>query len=153
MGGDLSAQLARADFARGHPLSPIDLRWFGGTQPFGYSLWVPAVMAVLTPRVVGAIAAVVSTWLTTRLMQRAGAARPVVGGVAAAICQASNLAEGRVAFAAGMAFGLAALDLLTGDCRWRARSPSSPRSSPARPTRSPPCCSGSCALVALLARR
>ena len=119
MGGDLSAQLARADFARAHPLSLIDLRWFGGTQPFGYSIWVPALMAVIPARVVGAVAAVVSTWLTTRLIQRAGAARPVVGGVAAAVCQASNLAEGRIAFAAAMAFGLGALDLLTSDYRWR----------------------------------
>jgi hypothetical protein len=119
MGGDLSAQLARADFAGAHPLAPIDLRWFGGTQPFGYSLWVPALMAVVTPRIAGAVAAVISTWLTTRLLQRAGAARPVVGGIAAAICQASDLAEGRIAFAAGLAFGLAALDLLTGSCRWR----------------------------------
>jgi hypothetical protein len=119
MGGDLSAQLARADFAGAHPLAPIDLRWFGGTQPFGYSLWVPALMALATPRIVGAVAAVVATWLTTRLLQRAGAARPVVGGIAAAVCQASDLAEGRIAFAAGLALGLAALDLLTGTYRWR----------------------------------
>ena len=119
MGGDLSAQLARADFAGAHPLAPVDLRWFGGTQPFGYSIWVPALMALITPRILGAIAAVVSTWLTTRLIQRAGAARPVVGGIAAAVCQASNLAEGRVAFAAGLAFGLAALDLLTSSYRLR----------------------------------
>jgi hypothetical protein len=113
MGGDLSAQLARADFAGAHPLGLVDLRWFGGTLPFGYSLWVPQVMAWLGPRVVGAIAAVAATWITTRLLQRAGAARPTAGGVAAAICQASNLAEGRIAFAAGLAFGLAALLLLT----------------------------------------
>ncbi len=119
MGGDLSAQLARADFAGAHPVSPVDLRWFGGTQPFGYSLWVPALMAALTARVVGAIAAVVATVLATRLMQRAGASRPVVGGIAAAVCQASNLAEGRVAFAAGLAFALATIDLLSGRFRWR----------------------------------
>jgi hypothetical protein len=119
MGGDLSAQLARADFARAHPLTLIDLRWFGGTQPFGYSLWVPALMAIVPARVVGAVAAVISTGLTTRLLQRAGAARPVIGGVAAAVCQVSNLAEGRIAFAAGMAFGLAALDLVIGEYRWR----------------------------------
>jgi hypothetical protein len=113
MGGDLSAQMARADFAANHPWSPVDLRWFGGTLPYGYSLWVPPLMAVVGPRLVGAIAAVAATWLTTRLMMRAGASRPTIGGLLAAICQASNLAEGRVAFAAGLAFGLATLLALT----------------------------------------
>lgn len=45
MGGDLSAQIARADFARRHPFSTVDMRWFGGTLPFGYSLWTPQLMA------------------------------------------------------------------------------------------------------------
>jgi hypothetical protein len=113
MGGDLSAQLARADFAAAHPLTPVDLRWFGGTLPLGYSLWVPAVMAALGVRVVGAIAAVAATWLTTRLFQRAGAVRPTLGGILAALCQASNLAEGRIAFAAGLVCGLGALLILS----------------------------------------
>src|SRR5215475_5731398 len=40
-GQDASAQLARADFAYAHPTTPVDLRWFGGTLQFGYSLWAP----------------------------------------------------------------------------------------------------------------
>jgi hypothetical protein len=114
MGGDLSAQLAHADFARSHPLTPVDLRWFGGTLPFGYSLWVPALMALLGGRVVGAVSAVAATFIAVNLFQRVGARRPTLGGIAAAICQASNLAEGRVAFAAGMACGLGALLAVTG---------------------------------------
>lgn len=109
MGGDLSAQMARAEFTRDHPFALIDLRWFGGVEPFGYTLWVSFVMALLGPRVIGAIAAVASAILTTRLFLRAGARRPAWGGAAAAVCQASNLAEGRVTFACGMACGLAAL--------------------------------------------
>jgi hypothetical protein len=109
MGVDLSAQLARADFARHHPLAPVDLRWFGGTYPFGYSLWVPAAMAVLGAKITGALAAVASTYLTTRLFTAIGARRPLLGGLAVAVCQLANLAEGRVAFGAGLACGLGAI--------------------------------------------
>ena len=109
MGGDLSAQMARTDFTRDHPLALVDLRWFGGSLPFGYTLWTAFAMALIGVRLVGAIAMVASTVLTVRLLQRAGARRPAWGAVAAAVCQASNLAEGRVTFACGMAFGLGAL--------------------------------------------
>jgi hypothetical protein len=109
MGVDLSAQMTRADFARHHALTPVDLRWFGGTLAFGYSLWVPAVMALVGVELVGALAAISSTFLLTRLLQNAGGRRPVAGGIAAAVCQAANLVEGRVAFGAAMACGLGAL--------------------------------------------
>jgi hypothetical protein len=109
MGVDLSAQLLRANFAGNHPLTPVDLRWFGGTYQFGYSLWVPALMAVLGAKLVGALAAVVSTLVFTRLLQSVDARRPLAGGIAAAVCQAANLVEGRIAFAVGMACGLGAL--------------------------------------------
>lgn len=109
MGGDLSAQMARADFTRDHPLALVDLRWFGGALPFGYTLWTAFLMAIAGARVVGAVAMVICTVLTVRLLQRAGARRPAWGAVAAAVCQASNLAEGRVTFACGMACGLGAL--------------------------------------------
>lgn len=120
MGVDLSAQLARADFARQQPLTPVDLRWFGGTFPLGYSLWVPSVMAVLGAKIVGALSAVASTYLFTRLLQGAGARRPFAGGVAAALCQVANLVEGRVAFGAGLVCGLAALLSLSRHRRSRA---------------------------------
>jgi hypothetical protein len=120
MGGDLSAQLAHADFARQHPLTPVDLRWFGGSLPFGYSLWVPAVTAWLGARVVGALATIAATYLTTRLFQRVGARRPLLGGLLAAACQASDLAEGRIAFASGTALGLAALLAVLSERRGRA---------------------------------
>jgi hypothetical protein len=109
MGGDLSAQMARAEFTGHHPFAMIDLRWFGGALPFGYTLWTAFLMALVGVRVVGAVAMVISTVLTVRLLQRAGARRPIWGAIAAAVCQASNLAEGRVTFACGMACGLGAL--------------------------------------------
>jgi len=113
MGGDLSAQLARADFATGFPLTPVDLQWFGGFLPFGYSIWVPWVMGITGVRLTGVLATVVATWLTARLFVRAGARRPTWGAAAAAITLGSNLIEGRVTFACGIACGLAALLSIT----------------------------------------
>ncbi|MEP6597947.1 MAG: hypothetical protein ABJB98_00680 [Actinomycetota bacterium] len=113
MGGDLTAQIARADFAADHPLSPVDLRWFAGFQPFGYSLWTPWVMAIIGVRVTGAGCTIAAAWLTTRLLRVTGAARPAWGGAAAAITLTSNLVEGRVTFGCGAALGIAALLLLT----------------------------------------
>ena len=112
-GRDLAAQLAHASFARHHPFTPVDLSWFGGSLPFGYSLWTPPVMAWTSATVLGALGCVAATVLTVLLFERTGAARPVVGGVLAAATQAVNLVEGRVTFTLGMVFGLAALLALT----------------------------------------
>lgn len=112
-GRDLAAQLAHAHFARTHPVTPVDLSWFGGSLPFGYSLWTPPVMAWLGVRLLGALGCVVATVLGTVLFERAGAPRPLAGGVLLALTQAVNLVEGRVTFTLGMVFGLAALVLLT----------------------------------------
>jgi hypothetical protein len=114
MGGDLSAQIARADFARAHATAVIDFRWFGGTLPFGYSLWTPAVMAVVGVRITGAIATVVTVGFFTAALHRVGARHPRWGGLAAAVTLTSNLVEGRVTFACSLAFALAAVWLLAG---------------------------------------
>lgn len=113
MGGDLSAQLSRADFATAFPLTPVDLQWFGGFLPFGYSIWVPWVMGTIGVRLTGVLATVVATWLTARLFVRTGALRATWGAAAAAITLGSNLIEGRVTFACGIACGLAALLAIT----------------------------------------
>jgi hypothetical protein len=113
MGGDLSAQLARADFATAFPLTPVDLQWFGGFLPFGYSIWVPLVMGIVGVRLTGALATVVATWLTAILFVRFGARRATWGAAAAAITLSSNLIEGRVTFACGLACGLASLLAIT----------------------------------------
>ncbi|HYU65805.1 MAG TPA: hypothetical protein VEK09_03565, partial [Jatrophihabitantaceae bacterium] len=91
-GQDLSAQLARADFAYAHPFTPVDLRWFGGSLQFGYSLWAPWLAGLIGTRLLGALMAVLGTWLATRLMQLAAPARPLWGGIAMAVCQVANLA-------------------------------------------------------------
>lgn len=109
MGQDLSAQIAHADFARDHPLKPVDFRWFGGSLSFGYSLYVPILAAYVGPQVLGVVAAVAATLLSTTIFVKAGLRRPMLGGVFAAATQVANLTEGRIAFAVGLTFALAAV--------------------------------------------
>ena len=113
MNSDLAAQLARADFAYHYPVSVIDFRWFGGTVEYGYTLWASTVMAHLGTKVTGAIAAVIGTWYTTRLLHRLRPSRPILGGIAAAVTQVANVVEGRITFACGLACGLVAITLFT----------------------------------------
>ena len=113
MNSDLAAQLARADFASRYPVSIIDFRWFGGTVEYGYTLWASALMAHLGTKVTGAIAAVIGTWYTTRLLNRLAPSRPVLGGIAAAVTQVANVVEGRVTFACGLSCALVAVTLFT----------------------------------------
>jgi len=113
MNSDLAAQLARADFASNYPISIIDFRWFGGTVEYGYTLWATALMAHLGTKVTGALAAVIGTWYTTRLLHRLRPSRPMLGGIAAALTQVANVVEGRITFACGLTCGLVAITLFT----------------------------------------
>lgn len=113
MNSDLAAQLARADFASKYPVSIIDFRWFGGTVEYGYTLWASALMAHVGTKLTGAIAAVIGTWYTARLLHRLQPSRPVLGGIAAAVTQVANVVEGRITFACGLTCGLIAITLLT----------------------------------------
>ena len=113
MGNDLSAQIARADFARDHPFSLIDFRWFGGTLPFGYSLWTPYIMAAIGAKLTGALATVGSVAIFCRLLVVANAPHALLGGMVATLSLSADLIEGRTTFAVGVVFGLAALLALT----------------------------------------
>jgi hypothetical protein len=113
MNTDMSAQLARADFAGRYPLSIVDFRWFGGTVVYGYTLWASILMAHVGTKLTGAVAAVVGTWFTTRLLGRVRPVHPVIGGLAAAVSQVANVLEGRITFAVGLTCGLIALSLVT----------------------------------------
>jgi hypothetical protein len=113
MGNDLAAQIARADFARDHPLALIDFRWFGGTLPFGYSFWTPFLMAVIGTKITGALATVGSVAIFSRLLVVAKAPHALLGGMTATVSLAANLIEGRTTFAVGVVFGLAAVLALT----------------------------------------
>lgn len=113
MGTDLAAQVARAGFFAAHGWTPIDLRWYGGVDQFGYSLVSQPVMAVLGARVTGAAALVLAAVTLAGLMRRTQAPRPLLGSLAGAVTFAGNLVSGRVTYGLGVFFGLLALLLLT----------------------------------------
>jgi hypothetical protein len=109
MGTDLSAQVARAGFFARYGAAPIDFGWYGGESQFGYSLLTAPLGALLGPRPVGAVAAVVSAVAFAYLLSRWHAHRPLLGGVLGALVLVANLVSGRTTFAVGTAFGLLAL--------------------------------------------
>lgn len=113
MGSDLSAQVARADFFAAHGLTPVDLRWYGGVQQFGYSLLAQPVMALLGVRVTGALALLSAATAFAALLVRTRVPRPLLGSLVGVLTIAGNLVSGRVTYGLGVAFGLAALLALT----------------------------------------
>ncbi len=113
MGTDLSAQVARADFFAEHGFTPVDLRWYAGSQQFGYSLISQPVLALLGVRLTGVIALVSAAMAFAALLLRTNVPRPVLGAVTGAVCIAGNLVSGRVTYALGVAFGVGALLALT----------------------------------------
>ncbi|RZU77360.1 hypothetical protein EV384_6078 [Micromonospora kangleipakensis] len=112
-GSDLSAQVARADFFAAHGTAPVDLRWYGGVHPWGYSLVSPPLMALLGVRLTGALALLAAATAFAALLVRAGVPRPLLGSLVGLLTIAGNLVSGRVTYALGVAFGLAALLALT----------------------------------------
>ncbi|MFG3579105.1 hypothetical protein [Micromonospora chersina] len=123
-GSDLSAQVARAGFFADHGPALVDLRWYGGVHPWGYSLVSPPLMALLGVRPTGALTLLASATAFAALLVRSRVPRPLLGGLVGVLTIAGNLVSGRVTYALGVAFGLAALLALTlpagttGRARW-----------------------------------
>ncbi|MEU1607101.1 hypothetical protein [Micromonospora matsumotoense] len=113
LGSDLSAQVARADFFATHGFALVDLRWYAGIQPLGYSLVSPPLMATLGVRPTGALALVASAAAFAALLVRTGVPRPLLGSLVGVLTITGNLVSGRVTYALGVAFGLTALLALT----------------------------------------
>lgn len=109
-GTDLAAQLARASFARDAPLTPVDLSWYGGVHPYGYSLLAPWVMALLGVQLAGLVGAVGGSVLLARLFR--GSVRPMLASLVGALFVTANVASGRTTFALGAVAGLATLCVL-----------------------------------------
>lgn len=112
-GSDLAAQVARAGFFAAHGPTPVDLRWYGGVQQFGYSLVSQPVMALLGVRVTGVLALVAAATAFAALLVRTGVPRPLLGSLVGVLTIAGNLVSGRVTYGLGVAFGLGALLALT----------------------------------------
>ena len=109
MGRDFSAQLAHAELAELHWPALLDLRWYGGFDPLGYSVVSPPVMALLGVPLTTALAYVATVVLFAALLKNAGVARPVAGAIIGAVCLTGNLVVTRTTFALGLALGLGAL--------------------------------------------
>jgi hypothetical protein len=113
MGRDFSAQLAHAELAESHWPELLDLRWYGGFNPLGYSVLSPPVMALLGVPLTTALAYVATVVLFAALLKSAGVPRPVFGAITGAICLTGNLVVTRTTFAFGLALALGALLALT----------------------------------------
>src|SRR5215212_3849513 len=109
MGRDFSAQLAHAELAESHWPALLDLRWYSGFNPLGYSVLSPPVMALLGVRLTTALAYIASVMLFAALLKGAAVARPVAGALTAAVCLTGNLVVTRTTFALGLAVALGAV--------------------------------------------
>jgi hypothetical protein len=109
MGRDLSAQISHAQLAEWQWPELLNLRWYGGFDPVGYSVLSPPIMAFLGVRLTTALAYLVSVVLFAALLKRTAVARPVLGAIAAAVCLTGNLVTARTTFELGLAIGLGAL--------------------------------------------
>jgi hypothetical protein len=109
MGRDLAAQVAHAQLAEQHWPAVLNLRWYSGFDPLGYSVLSPPVMALLGVRLTTALAYVASVVLFAALLKGTAVARPVAGAIVGAVCLTGNLVTTRTTFALGLAVGLSAL--------------------------------------------
>lgn len=109
-GGDIAAQDAWAEFARLHPGSAYNLSWYGGMHPVSYSVISPYLMAEIGVRTTLVLASIAAATLTALLLvQLPEVKRPLWPSLAVAVAMTGNAISGRVTFALGMMFALAAL--------------------------------------------
>ena len=106
VGTDLSAALARADWASRYPGSAYLFSWFGGIHPASYSLLAPYLLAVAGTRLAMAVAAVISAVLLTLLLVRHRVPRPRAAAVWVGVALWTELSAGRAAFTLGLAAAL-----------------------------------------------
>jgi hypothetical protein len=109
IGTDLPAQIFRADLVRQHGFVIWNAMWYGGHPTLSYSVLTPLLSALVGPIAVCAISGVVSALLFQRMVEHAFGPAAWVGTVWFAAGTAVNLAVGRVAFALGLTFALAAI--------------------------------------------
>jgi hypothetical protein len=106
---DLAAQVYRTGLFERHGFTLFNAQWYAGHHTPGYSLLFPPLAALVGPRVVGAIAAVVSAALFAALAGRHFGHGARLGTLWFAAATATDLFIGRLTFGFGVAFALAAL--------------------------------------------
>ncbi|MDH6119936.1 MFS transporter [Kitasatospora sp. GAS204B] len=106
--GDLAAQYAWTEFTRQHPDAAYNLSWYGGMHTASYSVLSPYLMGLLGVRTTGMLVGTASAALAATLLTRSGLRRPLAPALWTAFALWCDVASGRVTFAIGVAFGLAA---------------------------------------------
>lgn len=106
---DLAAASYRADLFADHGFLLWNNDWYSGHYLLSYSVIYPPLGALLGPRLVGALAAVVAATLFAILASRRFGATALVPSLWFALGVASWMLTGRIPFLLAIPFGLAAL--------------------------------------------
>jgi hypothetical protein len=88
----------------------VDLSWYAGMHPFGYSVISPYVMAAIGVGLTGLFSAIAAAVLLARLLRNTP--HPVAGAYSGAVFCVADVVSGRTTFALGAVFALAALVVL-----------------------------------------
>ncbi len=118
VGTDLSAALARADWASRYPASAYLFSWYGGFHPASYSLLAPYVLGFAGTRLAMVLAVVISALLLGLLLARYRVPRPRAAAIWVAIALWTELSAGRAAFTLGLAAALACVAVADVSLPW-----------------------------------
>ncbi len=102
VGTDLSAAIARAQWAAADPGSPYIFSWYGGIYPASYSLLAPFVLAAVGTRLAMVLAAAGTAALITAIAARQRVPRPRAVAIWSALGMLTQLTAGRAAFTLGL---------------------------------------------------
>jgi hypothetical protein len=117
---DHAAQVFRSGLFEREGLSAWDNLWFGGHHLPGYGLLLPALGALIGPRLVGVIATVAAAMLFSAIAYRRFGDRARLGVLWFATATAISLFSGRLTFALGVAIALGAVLAAQRGRRWGA---------------------------------
>ena len=108
-GSDLPAQLFRVELFRRDGFVFWDSQWFSGHSTLNYSVLSPVLGAITGAVALGALSGVVSALLFDRLVRYEFGIAATVASLWFAVSTVTNLVVGRVTFALGVTFAIAAL--------------------------------------------
>jgi hypothetical protein len=106
---DHAAQVFRSGLFANQGFSAWDNFWFGGHHLPGYGLLLPALGALIGPRLVGVLSAVVAAMLFSAIAYRRFGDRARLGVIWFATATSISLFTGRLTFALGVAVALGAV--------------------------------------------
>jgi hypothetical protein len=106
---DLSAHVLRTELFEDKGFAVWNGSWYGGHYLLTYSVLFPPLAAVLTPQLVGALAAVASAYLFDRIVRERWGPPAIWASLWFAVLAAAIFANGNLAFGLGVAFGLVAV--------------------------------------------